>query len=35
METLNDLGIHLFQGWYFAAAAIEASAAIPPERMQR
>jgi len=35
LETLNELGIHLFQGWYFAAAAIEASAAIPPERLQR
>lgn len=34
LQALSDLGIRLFQGWYFAAAALEASAAIPPERMQ-
>ncbi|MHA7833407.1 MAG: EAL domain-containing protein [Algiphilus sp.] len=34
LSALWDTGIHLFQGWYFAAAAVEAAAAIPAERLR-
>ncbi|WP_420427829.1 EAL domain-containing protein [Algiphilus sp.] len=33
LHALWDAGIHLFQGWYFAAAAVEAAPDIPAERL--
>lgn len=34
LSALVDAGIHLFQGWYFAAAAVEAAADVPAERLR-
>ena len=34
LSALWDTGIRLFQGWYFAAAAVEAAADIPVERLR-
>lgn len=34
LRVLRDIGIHLFQGWYFAAAAVEAAASIPLDRLR-